>query len=72
MLDWDYKGRRIHLSMTGYIKKALVCFGHEAPTKPQHQPHQHTLPTFGTTVQYAKAADTSKALSKEDKKISSR
>jgi hypothetical protein len=66
-LDWDYKGRRVHLSMPGYIKKALVRFGHKAPTKPQHQPHQHTVPTYGATVQYAKAADTSKVLSKEDK-----
>jgi hypothetical protein len=54
--------------MPGYIKKALVQFGHKAPTKPQHQPHQHTVPTYGATVQYAKAADTSKVLSKEDKK----
>jgi hypothetical protein len=54
--------------MPGYIKKALVQFGHKAPTKPQHQPHQHTVPTYGATVQYAKAADTSKVLlSKEDK-----
>jgi hypothetical protein len=66
-LDWDYKGRRVHLSMPGYIKKALVRFGHKAPTKPQHQPHQHTVPTYGATVQYAKAVDTSKVLSKEDK-----
>ena len=67
-LDWDYKGKRVHLSMPGYIKKALFQFGHEAPTKPQHQPHQHTVPTYGTTIQYAKAADTSKVISKEDKK----
>ena len=68
MLDWDYKGKRVHLSMPGYIKKALVRFGHKAPTKPQHQPHQHTVPTYGATVQYAKGTDTSKVLSKEDKK----
>jgi len=54
--------------MPGYIKKALFQFGHESPTKPQHQPHQHTVPTYGVTTQYAKAADTSKVLSKEDKK----
>jgi hypothetical protein len=23
-LDWDYKNRRVHLSMPGYIKKALI------------------------------------------------
>jgi hypothetical protein len=67
-LDWDYKGKQVHLSMLGYIKNALVRFGHEAPTKPQHQPHQQTVPTYGATVQYAKAADTSQVLSKENKK----
>jgi hypothetical protein len=51
-----------------YIKKALVQFGHNIPTKPQHQSHQHTVSTYGATVQYAKAADTSKLLSKDDKK----
>ena len=54
--------------MPGYIKKALFSFGHKAPTKPQHQPHQHTVSTYGATIQYAKAADTSKVISKEDKK----
>jgi hypothetical protein len=68
-LDWDYKNRHIHLSMPGYIAKALARFGHENPAKPQHQPHQHTIPTYGATVQYAKPADTSNPLSKEDKKV---
>ena len=68
MLDWDYKGKCVHLSMPGYIKKALFRFRHKASTKPQHQPHQHTVPTYCATIQYAKAADTSKVLSKEDKK----
>ena len=68
MLDWDYKDKCVHLSMPGYIKKALFRFRHKASTKPQHQPHQHTVPTYCATIQYAKAADTSKVLSKEDKK----
>ena len=68
-LDWDYKNRQVHLSMPGYIAKALARFGHENPTKPQHQPHQHTIPTYGTTVQCAKPTDTSNPLSKEDKKF---
>jgi hypothetical protein len=29
--DWDYRNRRVHLSMPGYITKALQCFGHEHP-----------------------------------------
>jgi hypothetical protein len=33
-LDWDYKQRKVHLSMPGYLENALVRFGHEPPTKP--------------------------------------
>jgi hypothetical protein len=54
--------------MPGYIKKALARFNHHPPKKPQHQPHQHTIPTYGASVQYAKPEDTSEPLSKEEKK----
>ncbi len=67
-LDWDYKNRNVHLSMPGYIKKTLLRFGHKPPHKPQHQPHEHATPTFGATIQYAKAEDTTQPLSKDDKK----
>ena len=53
--------------MPGYIAKAR--FGQENPTKPQHQPHQHTIPTYGATIQYAKPTDTSNPLAKEDTKF---
>ncbi len=36
--------------------------------KPQDQPHKHTIPPYGATVQYAKADDISRPLSKEEKK----
>jgi hypothetical protein len=67
-IDWDYTKREVHLTMPGYIDKALARFNHEAPKKPQHQPHEHTVPTFGATVQYAKEEDKTAQLSKEDKK----
>ncbi len=54
--------------MPGYIKNALVRFGHKHPSKPQHQLHKHTKPTYGTTIQYAKAVDATKPLSKDKKK----
>ena len=54
--------------MPGYIDKALARFNHEAPKKPQNQPHEHTIPTFGAKVQYAKEEDTTTPLSKDDKK----
>ncbi len=54
--------------MPGYIKKALVQFGHKPPAKPQHQPHKHTKPTYGATVQHAKATDATELLSTDKKK----
>ena len=32
-LDWDYKGKQVHLSMPVYVDRALICFGHEKPRK---------------------------------------
>jgi hypothetical protein len=56
--------------MPGYIESALIGFGHELPNKPQMQPHPHTIPTFGATVQYAKATNTyPAAINAEEKYI---
>jgi hypothetical protein len=69
MLDWDYATRKVHLSMPGYIEKNLVRFGHVLPTtKPQIQPHPHTIPTYGVTVQYAKAIDASPVATRNEEK----
>jgi hypothetical protein len=68
MLNWDYATRKVHLSMPGYIEKNLVRFGHVLPTKPQMQPHPHTIPTYGATVQYTKAIDASPAATKNKEK----
>jgi hypothetical protein len=67
-LDWDYKQHKVHLSMSGYLENALVRFGHEPSTKPQMQPHPHTIPTYSATVQYSKATDTSPAATKAEQK----
>jgi hypothetical protein len=67
-LDWDYKNHEVHLSMPEYMECALAQFNHPAPDKPQHQPHQHSIPTYGATLQYAKSEDTSPRLSPAEKK----
>ena len=67
-LDWDYKLRKVHLSMPGYIKKAFIRFGHIPPDKPQLQPHPHTVPTYGATIQYAKHINRSSKATKEQQK----
>jgi hypothetical protein len=67
-LDWDHKKRKVHLSMPGYVERALALFGHLIPKILQHQPHKHTVPTYGATIQYAKDDDATNLLSKEEKK----
>ena len=54
--------------MPGYVQKARQRFNHISPTKLQHQPHKHTIPTYGATVQYAKGDDMSAPLTKEETK----
>jgi hypothetical protein len=68
-LDWDYSQRKVHLSTPGYIENALIRFGHKKPDKPQMQPYPHTTPTYGTTIQYAKAVDTSPVATKAEEKV---
>ena len=58
-LDWDYENQQVHLSIPGYVEKALQRFKHDHPKKPQDQPHQHVIPTHGAKVQYAQAKDQS-------------
>ena len=66
--DWDYTNRRVHLSMPGYISKALQRFGHERPIRPQNSPHPHVAPTYGAKAQYVKLEVVSTPLDKEGQK----
>jgi hypothetical protein len=54
--------------MPGYVNKALAGFGHQVPKEPQQQPHKHTIPSYGTTIQFSKAENTSRPLAKDEKK----
>jgi hypothetical protein len=54
--------------MPEYMERALARFNHPAPDKPQHQPHQHSIPTYRATVQYAKSEDIPRRLSPAEKK----
>ena len=45
-LDWDYKGRKVHLSMEPYLQKALKQFGIDPPVEQVHSPYQHTPPNY--------------------------
>ena len=50
--------------MPGYVERALARFGHLIPKILQRQPHKHTVPTYGATVQYANDNDATNLLSK--------
>jgi hypothetical protein len=67
--DWDYDGRRVHVSMLYYGPMALMQFQHQAPNKPQHQPYPHVKSNYRAKAQYAEDTETSKLLPKIDKKI---
>jgi hypothetical protein len=45
-IDWDYIHRKVHLSMPGYIEKALLRFGHTPP----QQTSDATIPTHNPIV----------------------
>jgi len=49
-LEWDYKNRKVHLLIPGYIPKALKRFEHELPKKPQDQPYPHVPPNYGAKL----------------------
>ena len=68
-LDWDYKRRQVHLSMPGYVKKALKYFGHEKPKKKQDAPFPYTQPDYGARKQYAKEQSSAPQLNKKDKRF---
>jgi len=66
--DWDYANKRVHLSMPGYISKALQRFGHERPRRLQNSPHPHVAPPYGAKAQYVEPDEISTPLDKEGKK----
>ena len=54
--------------MLEYVKDYLIRFQHTL-RKLTDQPHKHTIPVFGATIQYAKAVDMSKKLDDDGKKF---
>jgi hypothetical protein len=68
-LKWDYKGKKAHVLMPGYVTKALTHFWHPPPIKSQNQPYPHTKPNYGAKTQHATAEDTTPPLDKAGKKF---
>ncbi len=67
-LNWDYKQRQVHLSMPGYVKKALKQFRHEM--KHQHHSLYPCAPIkYGATKQYAMPESTVPPLDTQGKRF---
>ncbi len=50
-LNWDYAGRTVDISMSGYIKKKLQEYGHIMPRKIQACPYALELKKIRTEAQ---------------------
>ena len=68
-IKWDYEGKKVHLSMPGYVANALHRFQHPPPRIPQDQPHPHVQKNYGAKVQHAKEPDDAPPLDKAGKKF---
>ena len=68
-IDWDYKKRQVHLSMPGYVAKALKQFGHEWDKKKQDAPFPSAPIKYGAKKQYATKESTAPPLDKQGKKF---
>jgi hypothetical protein len=53
-IDWDYENGKVHVSMPGYVSKALKQFDHKTPRKKQDSPYPWNTPKYGEKIQYAK------------------
>jgi len=51
-LAWNYRKRKVTLSMPGYVNKLLHKMQHPKPATPEHNPHTWKPPQYGKTAQY--------------------
>jgi len=68
-IDWDYENGEVHVSMPGYVTKALQQFRHETPSKNQDSPYPWNPPKYREKVQYAKGDDDTPTLDDKQKKF---
>lgn len=65
-VKWDYKEKKVHLYMPGYIEKELEGFHHTKPSKPQNSPHPHVPPKYGQKQQCVEERENSTKVEKEE------
>ena len=52
----------VELSIPGYIERALTRFCLPLPVRPQHSPHEWSVPSYGAKIQLSKLSNTSTPL----------
>ena len=67
-LDWDYTKHHVHLSMPGYVSKALKQFQHIA-AKCEYAPYPSVLIQYGAKKQYTTQPSTTPVLDSQAKKF---
>ena len=67
-LTWDYAHKQVHLSMPGYVKKALKQLCHKMG-KEQHSPYPCAQIKYSAKQQYATQESTSTPLDAQGKKF---
>jgi hypothetical protein len=69
-IKWDYKAKKVHVLMPGYITKALTCFLHPPLVKIQDHSYPHTKSNYWAKMQHAMAEDTSPPLTRRGRNLS--
>jgi hypothetical protein len=42
-IEWDYKNGKVHAYVPGYLKKAMIQFGHKKPSRVHAPPQNHPI-----------------------------
>ena len=67
-LAWDYPNGYVDISMNNYVRKQMLRYQHSKPSSPQWAPHQWTVPSYGSKIQFAHE-DSTLPLDDKDKKL---
>ena len=65
-LKWDYKKKKVHLSMPGYALRSLGQFQHPLPDDFTMSAHPYVVPVYGQKVQLAQQESTAPKLSEQE------
>ena len=49
---WDYDVQTVTLSISNYVKNAILKFKHERPSQSEHYPQVYNVPVYGAKIKY--------------------